>query len=140
MDLQELVSILENLTDDCQRVFHAALKEIIYRQKGPAKLKQCTELDWVVDIGLLVYRNERYDVPEHAKKKIRKLYTYLVRKFDDELYYEPDSNQYKPFPKGAEFVCTVDMNGRSKLSVQFPADDVTALLNLYGTNRCDNWN
>lgn len=139
MNLQELVSILENLTDDCQRVLLAGLKEIIYRQKGPAKLKPRAELDCVVEIGLLVYENERYDVPEPAKKKIRKLYTYLVRKFDDEMYYEPDSNEYKPFPKGAEFVCTVDMDGRNKLSVQFPDDDVTALLNLYGTNRCDNW-
>ena len=140
MNLHELVSILENLTDDCQRVLRGALKEILYRQKGPAKLKQSCELDRVVDIGLLVCENERYDVPIPAKKKIRKLYTYLVRKFDDEMYYDPDSNEYKTFPKGAEFVCTVDMDGRSKLSVQFPDDDVTALLNLYGTNRCANWN
>ena len=139
MDFKELVSTLENLTDECQRALWEALKEIIYRQKGPAKLKPSYELDCIVDIGLLVFIDGRYAVPEMAKKKIRKLYTYLVRKFDDELYYDPDCNEYRSYPKGAEFVCTVDMNGETKLSIQFPDDDVTAMLNLFGTNRCDNW-
>ena len=136
MNLQELVSTTENLTDDCQRVLWEALKEIIYRQKGPAKLKSCAELDRIVEIGLLTHANEHYSVPEMAKKRIKKLYTYLVRKFDTELYYDPDLDETKAIPKGSEFVCTITMDGSRQLALQFPDDDVTAMLNLFGTNRC----
>ena len=139
MDLQELVSITENLTDDCQRVLWAALKEILYKQKGPAKLKPCGELDSIVEIGLLVHVDGRYAVAETAKKRIRKLYTYLVRKFDVEYYWDPETGEDKAIPKGAEFICSMDLNGNSQLALQFPDDDVTAMLNLFGTNRCDNW-
>lgn len=139
MDLRELVSITENLTDDCQQVLHAALKEIIFRQKSPAKLKPCTELDRIVEIGLLVCEDGRYAVPETAKKKIRKLYTYLVRKFDVEYCLDAETVEEITIPKGSEFVCTMSLDGQSKLALQFPDDDVTAMLNLFGTNRCDNW-
>lgn len=139
MDLRELVSMVENLTDDCQMVLMDALKEIIFRQKGPAKLKPRTELDRIVDIGLLAYEDGRYAVPETAKKKIRKLYTYLVRKFDVECYWDSDTDETKEIPKGAEFVCAMDLDGKSKLALQFPDDEVTEMLNLFGTNRCDNW-
>lgn len=139
MDLQELVSITENLTDGCQRVLWSALKEILYRQKGPAKLKPCDELEGIIDLGLLVHLDGRYAVPEMAKKKIRKLYTYLVRKFDVDLYFDPESGTTKEIPKGAEFVSITSPDGCSQLMLQFPDDEVTALLNLFGTNRCDNW-
>lgn len=139
MDLIELVSIAENLTDDCQQVLQAALKEIIFRQKGPAKLKPCTELDCIVEIGLLVYEEGRYAVPETAKKKIRKLYTYLVRKFDVERYWDPNTGEEKSIPKGSEFVGTISPGKGIDIIIQFPDDDVTAMLNLFGTNRCDNW-
>ena len=138
MDLQELVSITENLTDDCQRVLLAALKEILFRQKGTAKLKHCNDLERIVEIGLLICIDGRYAVPEGIKK-IRKLYTYLLRKFDTELYYDPDADEIKEIPKGAEFVCTMTLDGKSKLALQFPDDEVTALLDLFGVNRCDNW-
>ena len=138
MDLQYLVSITENLTDDCQRVLWDALKEIIYRQKGPAKLKPCPELDRIVEIGMLNYTDGRYAIPEAAKKRIRKLYTYLVRKFDVEIYWDPDAGKAKSIPKGAVFVCTISAHG-SVQTLQFPDDEVTAMLNLFGTNRCPNW-
>lgn len=139
MNLQELVSVTENLTDDCQRVLWQSLKEILFRQKGVAILKPCTELDNIVRIGLLVCADGRYSVPEMAAKKIRKLYTYLVRKFDVQHYLDPETNEEKQIPKGAEFVCGISLDGRSQLALQFPDDDVTALLNLFGTNRCDSW-
>ena len=139
MNLQELVSITENLTEDCQKVLFAALKEILYRQKGPAKIKQCNELDRIVEIGILDHVDGRYAIAEMAKKKIRKLYTYLVRKFDVEYYFDPEAGENKAIPKGAEFVCTMSLGGGSRLSLQFPDDDVTAMLNLFGVNRCDNW-
>lgn len=139
MDLKELVSIVENLTDDCQRALWYALKEILFRQKGPAKIKQCTELDCIVEIGLLVYEEGRYAVSEPAKKKIRKLYTYLIRKFDVEVYWDPETGEDKAIPKGAEFIGVISASGGITVAVQFPDDDVTSLLNLFGTNRCDNW-
>lgn len=139
MDLQELVSITENLTDDCQRVLLASLKEILFRQKGPAKLKPCNELDLIVKIGLLVNEAGRYAVPEAAKKKIRKLYTYLLRKFDVDIYWDPHTGESKTIPKGAEFVGAITAGKGINIVVQFPEDEVTEMLNLFGTNRCDNW-
>lgn len=137
MDLQELVSVTENLTDDCQRVLLRALKEILYRQKGPAKLKHCIELDCIVGIGMLVNEGGRYAIPEDAKKRIRKLYTYLLRKFDNDSYFDPETCKYVDYPKGAEFVSTVDaLTGETVLCLQFPDDEVTEMLDLFGTNRC----
>ena len=139
MDLQELVSITENLTDDCQKALWQALKEILFRKKGPAKIRPYTELERIVEIGILVHTDGYYAVSEMAQKKIRKLYTYLVRKFDIALYYDPDLDEIKEIPKGAEFVCTLSTDGSGRLSLQFPDDEITAMLNLFGTNRCNNW-
>ena len=138
MKLIDLVSIVENMTDDCQRVLFKALKEILYRQKGSAKLKQCNELDTIVESGILNLEDGRYSIAEPAKKKIRKLYTYLLRKFDVDSYFD-ENGTLKEIPKGAEFVATINMDGSSRLAVQFPDDEVTAMLDLFGTNRCDNW-
>ena len=139
MDLKELVSIAENLTDDCQLVLRDALKEIVYRQKGQAKLKHCDELDRIVEIGLLVYEDGRYSVPEPAKKSLRKFYTYLVRKFDWDYEWDEETGEAKPYPKGAEFVVEISLDGSIKSYMQFPDDEVTDLLNLFGVNRCNNW-
>ncbi len=139
MDLQELVATTENLTDDCQRVLLASLKEILFRQKGPAKLKPCNDLECIVKIGLLVNEDGRYAVQEAAKKKIRKLYTYLLRKFDVDIYWDPHTGEDKTIPKGAEFVGAITVGKGIDIIVQFPDDEVTEMLNLFGTNRCDNW-
>lgn len=139
MDLQELVATTENLTDDCQRVLKDTLKEIFFRQKGPAKLKPCAELDCIVNVGILVHDNDRYAVQDAAKKKIRKLYTYLLRKFDVDVYWNLDTGKEETVPKGAEFVSEISIDGEIKSSIQFPDDEITALLNLFGVNRCDNW-
>lgn len=139
MDLQELVSTVENMTDACQKVLWESLKEILFRQKGSAKIKHSTEMDIIVDCGILELNEDRYSVAEVAKKKIRKLYTYLLRKYDVDLYFDPELGNMREIPKGAEFVCTISMDGSSALRLQFPDDDVTEMLNLFGTNRCDDW-
>lgn len=140
MDLQELVSITENLTDGCQRILLEALREIIYRQKGLSKLKPCVELDRIVDIGIIDSVNGRYGVAEIAKKNIRKLYTYLVRKFDTVPFFDPETCQVVDIPKGANFVSTLDVfTMKMKLHLEFPDDEITDLLNLFGANRCDDW-
>lgn len=139
MDLQELVAIVENMTDSCQKVLWETLKEILFRQKGSAKIRHSDDLDIIVDFGILEFSNERYSVADTAKKKIRKLYTYLVRKFDVELYFDPEQGEVKEIPKGAEFKCVISLDGSSTLKLQFPEDDVTAMLNLFGTNKCNDW-
>lgn len=138
MNLVDLVAAVENMTDDCQRVLLDALKEILYRQKGSAKLKPCSELETILESGILQLDEGRYAVAETAKKKARKLYTYLLRKFDVELYFGEDGT-LKEIPKGSEFVATINMDGSSRLVLQFPDDEVTTMLNLFGTNRCENW-
>lgn len=138
MNLVDLVASVENMTDNCQRALLDALKEIIYRQKGSAKLKPCSELEAILEIGILQLDEGRYSVAEAAKKKARKLYTYLLRKFDVELYFDEDGT-LKEIPKGSEFVATINMDGSSRLVLQFPDDEVTTMLNLFGTNRCENW-
>lgn len=138
MILRELVSLAENLTDDCQRVLLESLKEIIYRQKCPAKLKHCVELDRIVDIGIIDNVNGRYSIAETAKKNIRKLYTYLSRKFDTVPFFDPEACQVVDIPKGANFVSTLDVfTMKMKLHLEFPDDEITDLLNLFGTNRCN---
>lgn len=138
MDLKELVSVTENMTDDCQRALLEALREILYRQKGPAKLKQSHDLDCIVQFGLLDFDGDRYAIPLQAKKRIRKLYTYLLRKYDVTLIVDGDGSTSE-IPKGSEFVYTIFANGEGKLTLQFPDDEVTELLNLFGVNPCDNW-
>ena len=140
MNLKDLVSIIENMTDDAQMYLKNALLEILYRKKDPLKLKPSDNLQAVLDAGILQTVDGGYTIAPTAKKKIRKLYTYLIRKFDTEEYYDPDKNEMVPIPKGSEFVCTITpADGTSKLTLQFPADEVTALLDLFGTNPCDKW-
>ena len=42
-------------------------------------------------------------------------------------------------PKGASFVATMPVGSGASLSVEFPDDEITALLDLYGVNRCHEW-
>lgn len=139
MDLREMVSAIENMTDGCQEVLLETLKEILYRQKGPAKIRHRAELDCIVNVGILVYNDGRYAIADNAKKKIRKLYTYLLRKFGVESCFDPNTGEMREIPKGAEFECTVSMDGSTTLELKFPDDDVTEMLNLFGTNRCGTW-
>lgn len=67
----------------------------------------------------------------------RKIYTYLGRRLDNELIVD-GSGRMLEIPKGAEFV--VRLSGEaSGLSLRFPDDEITALLDEYGVNRCKGW-
>lgn len=59
----------------------------------------------------------------------RKLYTYLNRRDVTE----------EGIPKGAEYVATITIGSGSSLSLEFPDDEITALLDHYGVNRCRTW-
>ncbi len=71
-----------------------------------------------------------------AKKKA---YTYLLRKLTDDVYIDEEGNT-RTIPHGAEQSVEVSVDGVSSLCVQFPDDDITALLNKYGANRCSAFN
>lgn len=60
-------------------------------------------------------------------KPSRKTYTYLRRKFEDEGVFSEITNQVEYFPAGANY---------DGVNWSFPDDEVTALLDQYGCNRC----
>lgn len=70
----------------------------------------------------------------------KKILTYLIRRDDIEEYYDPNDNKVKTIPKGAEFKISVTPHGVSALEMNFPKDEITDLLNMYGKNRCIGWN
>ncbi len=78
----------------------------------------------------------------------RRTYTYLLRKFDwDVVYNEDEDGMYEVrYPHGAKFEdvsITIKQGGETVACgnpnvCHFPDDEVTALLTLYGHNRCLN--
>lgn len=80
--------------------------------------------------------------PNHAKLSLSgdlltaktKTYTYLLRKFTDDYYYDDYGNEYS-LPHGANVDFSYD-NKDVKINMAFPVDEVTALLNKYNVNRC----
>lgn len=71
---------------------------------------------------------------------IRKVYSYLCRKFDNDCYYDPDTDSMIDYPKGATFSARIGLNGEIQGSgYAFPEDEITDLLDKYGCNRCRNW-
>lgn len=138
--LMEMVAAIENTSDSVQLFLKNAMSDILYRTKGSIQLPGCYELDAVLSTGILQETDGKYSFSESAKKKARKLYTYLVRKFDTELYFDPETCQTIDIPKGAVFVGTIDVSsGESSISLHFPDDEVTELLDLFGVNPCKKW-
>lgn len=79
----------------------------------------------------------------------RKVYTYLLRKYDWDAYYDGNMNRIE-YPHGAKFedyistyryssdgFVRIDQSGNPNMCY-FPDDEITALLTLYGHNRCLN--
>lgn len=103
-----------------------------------ARYEYC--LEHAEDICKLIYPFAVFLRPcgllEVAKKKV---YTYLLRKLTDSIYYNENGEECK-VPHGAEFSGTMDVfTGKTTLSLSFPNDEVTELLNKYGVNRCIDW-
>lgn len=76
------------------------------------------------------------------KKPSRKMYTYLNRRNEVEYYYDEDMVE-RTIPKGAQRVLSGALFGSSNdkpsLSLEFPNDEITDLLDQYGVNRCRTW-
>lgn len=68
----------------------------------------------------------------------RKAYIYLTRKFETVPYYDADRDETVDIPQGSEFVASVTMAGNS-LSLRFPDDEITVLLDAHDCNPCRNW-
>lgn len=68
----------------------------------------------------------------------RKLYTYLNRRDGVECYLDEEMTE-REIPKGAQFVNTVSIGSGASLSLEFPDDEITALLDRHGVNRCRTW-
>ncbi|MBQ9229043.1 MAG: hypothetical protein IJ680_01390 [Paludibacteraceae bacterium] len=98
------------------------------------------DLEELYDLGLVASFDgcQSFSLGSCAEKCKRKLYTYLLRKFTDDEYMDEDGVFHK-YPHGAEFFGATDALGSSCLSVRFPDDDITALLDEYGANRCKEW-
>lgn len=71
-------------------------------------------------------------------KPARKIYTYLNRRNESEMYVDEDG-EVRELPKGSQLVATVKIGGGTELSIAFPDDEITALLDQYGVNRCRGW-
>ena len=70
------------------------------------------------------------------KKRPREKYDGLI---GAGLVVEVDENGVPyTIPKGAQFVAFVSLGG-SSLSLIFPDDEITELLDYYGVNRCKGW-
>ena len=137
MNLQELVSIVENLTDGTQMFLRDALKEILFKGNGTAKIKPCAELERILETGIIVQDSGMCVVSDWAKKSVRKLYTYLGRKFDTDICFDPNTGNMVEIPKGAIFETEFSLrSGDTHLSMHFPDDEITAMLDLFGTNPC----
>lgn len=69
----------------------------------------------------------------------RKIYTYLLRRNSTDTQIDGDGNCLE-IPHGAEFSVSVDlMKGVSALSLSFPDDEITHLLDHFGVNPCTNF-
>ena len=66
------------------------------------------------------------------QKVKRKLYSYLLRKFEDDSYF--DGNTFKDMPHGSVDYLTVTTDSIT-ISTEFPDDEITLLLNKYQANR-----
>ena len=66
----------------------------------------------------------------------RKVYTYLLRKYEDDSVFKDDGNGFVAVPHGAEFSSTVRIGDTVKTVYCFPDDEITDLLNQYNCNRC----
>ena len=66
----------------------------------------------------------------------RKVYTYLKRKFDDDLIFDGEREVARPH--GAETVMIVSPDGSFSSVLKFPDDEITRLLSKYHCNRCEN--
>lgn len=112
-------------------------KAEIFPPKRNMSLDELTAwcLENVPDVPALCGDIEVLGLFPEMKKRVRKVYTYLLRKYDSEPYFDPSSGM-KEIPHGAKFTTVITLNGPVTETIEFPEDEITDLLNQYGCNRC----
>ena len=141
VSLRDAVRAAESVSESSQRLLRRIMYETLYHKAAVVKLKNKENSEELVSAGLCLRVDEPAGValvPELEKAR-RKLYTYLGRRNESEPYFDPESGNIKEIPKGSSFDAIVSLDGGVSLSLCFPDDDVTALLDEYGVNRCRGW-
>jgi hypothetical protein len=140
LSLFEAVEKVEALDPAGQDLLRAVLVESVYKKAPFHKVKRGEDFGTLISAGLVLQIDEPAGVvlSGDLEKVRRKLCTYLSRRNDVERYLDEDLNEHE-IPKGSQFVATVTIGGGSSLSLEFPDDEITELLDRYGVNRCRGW-
>lgn len=140
LSLSEAVEKVEALDPAGQDLLRAVLVESVYKKAPFHKVKRGEDFGALISAGLVLQIDEPAGVvlSGDLEKVRRKLCTYLSRRNDVERYLDEDLNEHE-IPKGSQFVATVTIGGGSSLSLEFPDDEITELLDRYGVNRCRGW-
>lgn len=139
-DLKNAVAVVESLALDDQCLLRTLLSEAIYKKVPVHKIKKGESFGGLISAGLVIPVDEPIGVVLDPKlEKVRKkLCTYLSRRNEVEHYFDEDLVEHE-IPKGSQFVANIAIGAGSSLSLEFPDDEITALLDQYGVNRCRGW-
>lgn len=137
--MKDAVAAVELLNTEAQRLLRMMLSEAVYKKMPVHKAKKGEKFDDLISAGLVVPIDDPAGVVlDPCLGKVRKkLCTYLSRRNESEFCVDENGEPYT-IPQGAHFVASVSLNG-SSLSLVFPDDEITALLDHYGVNRCKGW-
>lgn len=152
-ELSQLVNIklLDIVTDYKTLLFSVgkdAIKSRLYQENIdlPKKnMKLDVLIEWCfeneIDIQGLFPDIISVTLPLNLKKNIRRVYTYLKRKFDFESYFDSAEGIEIQRPYGSQMFASVSLTDQLKAKVTtrnvFPDDEITVLLNKYKCNRCN---
>lgn len=141
LSLTDTVALVEGVDLPSQKLLRRVMYETIYHKKASVRLKSGEDAADLIAAGLLIHIDEPEGVvlPPEFERVRRKLYTYLGRRNESEPYFDPDAGAMKEIPQGASFEAAVALSGETALTLSFPDDEVTDLLNRYGVNRCRGW-
>lgn len=139
-DLKSAVAVVESLALDDQKLLRSLLSDAVYKKSPFHKIKKGEDLSALASAGLIVIIDDPAGaVLDPSLDKVRKkLCTYLSRRNEVEHYFDEELVEHE-IPKGSQFVATITIGAGSVLSLEFPDDEITALLDQYGVNRCRGW-
>lgn len=139
-DLKSAVAVVESLALDDQKLLRSLLSAAVYKKAPFHKIKKGEDLSALMSAGLVVIVDDPAGaVLDPSLDKVRKkLCTYLSRRNEVERYFDEELVEHE-IPKGSQFVATITIGTGSVLSLEFPDDEITALLDQYGVNRCRGW-
>ena len=138
-DLKSAVAVVEDLALEDQLLLRLLLSEAVYKKQTVHKKRPREKYDGLIGVGLVVEVDDPVGIVlDPCLEKVRKkLCTYLSRRNESENCVDENGVPYT-IPKGAQFVASVSLGG-SSLSLVFPDDEITELLDYYGANRCKGW-